>query len=37
MKMENEISSPINGTITSIHIDSGDNVKRGNLLMEIST
>ena len=36
MKMENEITSPKNGTVTHIHIDSGDNVEKGNLLMEIS-
>ena len=36
MKMENEIISPKSGTITHIHIDPGDNVKKGNLLMEIS-
>ena len=36
MKMENEITSPKNGTVIHIHIDSGDNVKKGNLLMEIS-
>jgi biotin carboxyl carrier protein len=36
MKMENEITSPKHGTVTRIHIDSGDNVAKGNLLMEIS-
>ena len=36
MKMENEITSPKNGTVTHIHIDSGDNVEKGNLLMEMS-
>ena len=36
MKMENEITSPKNGTVTHIHIVSGDNVEKGNLLMEIS-
>ena len=36
MKMENEITSPKNGTVTHIYIDSGDNVEKGNLLMEIS-
>ena len=36
MKMENEITSPKNGTVTRIHIASGNNVKKGNLLMEIS-
>ena len=36
MKMENEITSPKNGTVSRIHIDPGDNVEKGNLLMEIS-
>ena len=36
MKMENEITSPKKGTVANIHIDSGDNVEKGNLLMEIS-
>ena len=36
MKMENEITSPKNGMITRIHIVSGDNVEKGNLIMEIS-
>ncbi len=36
MKMENEITSPKNGTITHVHIDSGDNVEKDDYLMEIS-
>ena len=36
MKMENEITSPKTGTITIIHINSGDNVDKGDLMMEIS-
>ena len=36
MKMENEITSPKNGIVTRIYIDSGNNVEKGNLLMEIS-
>ena len=36
MKMENEITSPKNGIVTQIHIDSGYNVEKGNLLMEIA-
>ena len=36
MKMENEITSPKNGTVACIHIDSGDNVEKGDLLMEIA-
>ena len=36
MKMENEITSPKNGIITLIHIDSGYNVEKGDLLMKIS-
>ena len=36
MKMENEITSHKNGTVTLIHINPGANVKKGTLLMEIS-
>ena len=36
MKMENEITSPKNGTVTRILIDSGVNVEKGDLIMEIS-
>ena len=36
MKMENEIISPKNGSVTSIHINSGDNVNKGDLIMEVS-
>ena len=36
MKMENEITSPKDGTVTSIHIISGDNVEKGDLIMEVS-
>jgi len=36
MKMENEIISPKNGTVTRILIDSGVNVEKGDLIMEIS-
>ena len=36
MKMENEITSPKNGIVTLIHIDSGYNVEKGDLLMKIS-
>ena len=36
MKMENEITTPKNGIITFIHIDSGASVEKGDLIMEIS-
>jgi biotin carboxyl carrier protein len=36
MKMENEITSHKNGTVTLIHINPGANVQKGTLLMEIS-
>ena len=36
MKMENEITSPKNGTIKLINIYIGSNVEKGDLLMEIS-
>ena len=35
MKMENEIKSPINGTINAIYVNAGSNVEKGDLLMEI--
>ena len=35
MKMENEIDSPINGTIDHIHCKAGDKVEKGNIIMEI--
>jgi len=36
MKMENEITAPKNGSVTRIHIDSGENVEKGDLIMEVS-
>lgn len=36
MKMENEIKSPKNGIIKKINVNSGTNVEKGDLLMEIS-
>ena len=36
MKMENEIKSPLSGTINEIHVNTGSNVEKGDLLMEIS-
>ena len=36
MKMENEIKSPINGTINKIYVSIGSNVEKGDLLMGIS-
>ena len=35
MKMENEIDSPISGTVNKIHYQAGDSVERGNIIMEI--
>ena len=35
MKMENEINSPISGTVYQIYYKSGDRVEKGNLIMEI--
>ena len=35
MKMENEITSPINGVIKKIYYKKGDNVEKGNLIMEV--
>ena len=36
MKMENEITSPKGGTINKIYIETGANVEKGDLLMEIT-
>ena len=35
MKMENEIDSPIQGTVEKIHITTGSKVEKGDLIMEI--
>ena len=35
MKMENEIDSPVSGTIDNIHCKVGDKVEQGNIIMEI--
>lgn len=36
MKMQNEIGSPTSGTIKSIHVNKGDNVKPGFIMVVIS-
>ncbi len=36
MKMETEIKSPANGVISNIHIQVGDAVAPGDLLIEIA-
>lgn len=36
MKMENEIVAPQDGTITAIHVQKGDTVNAGTLLVSIS-
>ena len=35
MKMENEIYSPLNGLIKSIHVSEGSTIEKGKLIMEI--
>lgn len=35
MKMQNEIQSPVNGTVTSVNITAGTNVNKDDLLVEI--
>ena len=37
MKMENEIDSPMSGTIGNIYIKASDKVKKGELIMKITT
>ena len=36
MKMENEIDSPMEGTVQNIHIESGSKVEKGDIIMEIN-
>ena len=33
--MENEIYSPLNGLIKSIHVSEGSTIEKGKLIMEI--
>jgi biotin carboxyl carrier protein len=35
MKMENEIDSPLSGTVKNISVESGIAVEKGTLIMEI--
>lgn len=35
MKMENEVRAPMNGRVEAIHVDVGETVARGTLLVEI--
>ena len=35
MKMENEIISPVDGTISSINVDKGQNVNLGDVIVVI--
>lgn len=36
MKMENEIKSPVNGTVKKIHVNQGDAIEKDALLLEIN-
>jgi glutaconyl-CoA decarboxylase len=36
MKMENEIFSPVSGTVSKIHCKEGDSVNTGDALVEIA-
>jgi len=36
MKMEHAVSSPLAGTVTTVHVREGDQVQRGDLLAEVS-
>ena len=35
MKMENEIESPVRGTVHAIHYKAGDTVDKGNIIIDI--
>lgn len=37
MKMENELKSPVDGTVTGIHVTEGQSVEKNILLLEIET
>jgi biotin carboxyl carrier protein len=37
MKMENELKSPVDGTLIAIHVDEGQSVEKNELLLEIET
>lgn len=36
MKMENELASPIAGTLTAVHVQEGDSVEKKQLLLDIT-
>ena len=36
MKMENEIIAPIDGTVSAIHVEKGQNVNLGDTILEIA-
>ena len=36
MKMENTIASPIDGTVSAVHVAAGDAVQHGQTLAEIA-
>jgi biotin carboxyl carrier protein len=37
MKMENELKSPVDGTLIAVHVDEGQSVEKNELLLEIET
>ena len=36
MKMENTITSPVDGTVSAVHVAAGDSVQHGQTLAEIA-
>jgi len=36
MKMENDIVAPVDGTVTAIHVNKGDSVDTGSLLVSMN-
>lgn len=36
MKMENELKAPVSGMVQSIHVQSGQSVEKGTLILEIA-
>ena len=36
MKMENTITSPVDGTVSAVHVAAGDSVQHGQTLVEMA-
>jgi biotin carboxyl carrier protein len=36
MKMENEITAPVDGRVTAVHVNDGQAVDKGTVLVEVT-